>query len=110
MHEPQWSGARRMTHFDRYEVVMKRPFCVAAEGRLGERKIKRAGHAFPSSNRPPRAFFFRLAAAIFIGITSGSLYGRERLEKYKPSADGGTYWFKNKFDICDTGEALYQLS
>ena len=22
MHEPQWSGARRMTHFDRYEVVM----------------------------------------------------------------------------------------
>ena len=22
MHEPQWSGVRRMTHFDRYEVVM----------------------------------------------------------------------------------------
>ena len=24
MHEPQWSGVRRMTHFDRYEVVMRR--------------------------------------------------------------------------------------
>ena len=22
MHEPQWSGVRRMTHFDHYEVVM----------------------------------------------------------------------------------------
>ena len=24
MHEPQWSGVRRMTHFDRYEVEVLR--------------------------------------------------------------------------------------
>ena len=29
MHEPQWSGVRRMTHFDRYEVVMLSPHKAA---------------------------------------------------------------------------------
>ena len=28
MREPQWSGVRRMTHFDRYEVVMNLNYFV----------------------------------------------------------------------------------
>ena len=80
---------------------LQRPFCVAAEGRLGERKIKRTGHAFSFFPPFPARFLFSIAA-IFIGITSGSLCGGERLEKYKPCVDGGTYWFKNKFTSLKT--------
>ena len=80
-----------------------------SRGETGRKKNKARGARFSLFQSSPARFLFS-TAAIFIGITSGSLYGRERLEKYKPSADGGTYWFKNKFDICDTGEALYQLS
>ena len=58
-------------------------------GEAGEKKRKRAGHdgkgkdrrqaspPFPSSHRPPRAFYFSIIA-IFIGVPSGSLCGGER--------------------------------
>ena len=38
---------------------------------------KRRSEVFPSSQRPPRAFYFSIIA-IFIGIHSGSLCGEER--------------------------------
>ena len=38
---------------------------------------KRRSQVFPSSHRPPRAFYFSIIA-IFIGIHSGSLCGEER--------------------------------
>ena len=41
------------------------------------RRGKRRSEVFPSSHRPPRAFYFSVIA-IFIGIPSGSLCGEDR--------------------------------
>ena len=47
----------------------------SAWGTMGRGKRRR--EVFPSSHRPPRAFYFSIIA-IFIGIPSGSLCGEER--------------------------------
>ena len=47
----------------------------SAWGTMGREKRRR--EVFPSSHRPPRAFYFSIIA-IFIGIPSGSLCGEER--------------------------------
>ena len=72
-------------------------FC--AVGRMGrKRKRKRAGHdgkrkesretlpPFPSSHRPPRAFYFSIIV-IFIGTPGGSLCGRKEFHPgvWKPT-------------------------
>ena len=44
---------------------------------MGRGKREERLPPFPSSNRPPRAFFFSVIA-IFIGMSSGSLCGGER--------------------------------
>ena len=48
-------------------------------GGWGGRKRKRAGHdgkgSFPSSHRPPHAFYFSILIAIFIGKARASLSG-----------------------------------
>ena len=72
-----------------------------SRGETGGKKNEARGARFFPLPLVPRALSFSIAA-IFIGITSGSLYAGERLEKYKPCADGGTYWFKNKFTSLKT--------
>ena len=70
-------------------------------GETGRKKIKRAGHDFSFFPSSPACLIFSIAS-IFIGKTSGNLCGGERLEKYEPCVDGGTYWFKNKFTSLKT--------
>ena len=47
----------------------------SARGTMG--REKKRSQVFPSSHRPPRAFYFSVIA-IFIGIPSGSLCGEDR--------------------------------
>ena len=49
----------------------------SAQGTMGRGKGEEKPPRFPSSHRPPRAFYFSIIAT-FIGIPTGSLCGEER--------------------------------
>ena len=82
-----------MPHFRLTSVAQKR-LCLSSllcRSEVGEKEKESAPGAtgrgtrgrrkpFPSFHRPPRAFCFSIIAVI-VGIPSGSLGGRERLEK-----------------------------
>ena len=84
---------------------LQRPFCVAAEGRLGERKIKRTGHAFSFFPPFPARFLFSIAA-VFIGITSGSLCGGESHTQLK----NVSFRYDMYYSRCKQAEQVHTAS